>query len=121
MDKKTYALLKLMEKRPAMWLSEVTLKSYDSFLMGYSCAIREYKIKENFGITFDFMEWTANKLGYFESTAGWANMILASTIGLNPKEIRWENYNTNVTKEQHQNSVKKFYELIDEYITEIKN
>jgi len=121
MNKKTYTLLKLMEKRPSMWLSQNTLKSYHSFLMGYSCALHEYEIKENFGISFEFMEWTANKLGYFESTAGWANMILASTLGLNPKKTTWENYDANVTKEEHLNSVKKFYELLDEYITEVKN
>jgi len=118
MNLKTYKLLKLMEERPAMWISEVTLKSYNSFLTGYSCALNEYNIKEDIGISFEFMEWIAKKLGYFESTAGWANMILAATIGLNPKSIKRKNYDVNVTKEQHLNSVNKFYQFIEEYIKE---
>lgn len=67
-----------------------------------------------------FFDWVADKLGFYESTAGWHNMILAVTIGLDPQNINWENYDDGVTTEQHIQSVKRFYELVEEYVTEYK-
>ena len=43
-------------------------------------------------------------------------MILAVTIGLNPKKIKWGNYDINVTKEEHEKSIQKFYALLEEYV-----
>jgi hypothetical protein len=115
--KELYKLLKEMEPRPAMWTGELTLKSIRTFINGYSCALHKYEIIDfNKKDEPNFHDWTAKKLGFYESTAGWQNMILAVTIGLNPKEIKWENYDSNVTKEQHEKSIKNFYELLEEYI-----
>ena len=108
-----------MEARPAMWTGELSLKSIRTFLDGYSYALDQHKIinpdKED---ELNFHDWVANKLGFYESTAGWQNMILAVTIGLDPKSIRWENYDLEVTKEQHETSVRKFYELLEEFVKE---
>lgn len=115
--KESYELLKKIEARPAMWTGELSLKSIRTFLGGYTFALYEYKLidldenKEE-----DFHDWVANKLGFDESTAGWQNMILAVSIGLDPKEIDWDNYDLEVTKEQHEKSIRKFYELLEEFV-----
>ncbi len=115
--KELYNILKKIKARPAMWTGELTLKSIRTFLDGYSCALFDHKI---IGLNKrdepNFHDWTAHKLGFYESTAGWQNMILAVTIGLDPNNIEWENYDSQVTKEQHEMSIKKFYELFEEYI-----
>ncbi|WP_435261855.1 hypothetical protein [Tenacibaculum sp. nBUS_03] len=118
MTKETYNILKRMEERPAMWLGECTLKALSSFLMGYQSGLTDKGIDEHILPTFEFFEWIKNKLGYYESTAGWANMILASTMGLDPKNIDWDSYDINVSSIQHNTSFKKFYELLEDYMNE---
>ena len=105
-----------MEARPAMWTGELSLKSIRTFIDGYSFALSEYQLIETNEKELNFHDWVANKLGFYESTAGWQNMILAVTIGLDPKTIRWENYDSEVTKEQHEKSIRKFYELLEEFV-----
>ena len=113
-----YQLLKEIEKRPAMWTGEVNLKSIKIFVSGYYLALINHKIvPEN--INEPFFDWVANKLGYFESTAGWANMILAYSVGFEPESIIWEElFDYNVTKEQHLKSIQLFYELVEQFKTE---
>jgi hypothetical protein len=120
MNNKTYHLLKRMEKRPMLWTGQNTLQSIATFLFGYRTAMKEHDLNEDFGITIVFFDWVADKLGYSSSTAGWANMILANVMGINPKKIKWDNYDIDVTHKQHSESIKKFYELIDEYMNESK-
>ncbi|QDW21853.1 hypothetical protein [Flavobacterium sp. KBS0721] len=116
-----YQLLKEIEKRPAMWTGEVNLKSIKLFVSGYYQALIDNKIvPEN--IDEPFFDWVANKLGYFESTAGWANMILAYTLGFEPQSIIWEEvFDYNVTKEQHLRSVQQFYELVEQFKSELQS
>lgn len=114
--KENYELLKKMEARPAMWTGELSLKSIRTFIDGYSFALSEHQLIETNEKELNFHDWVANKLGFYESTAGWQNMILAVTIGLDPKTIRWENYDYEVTKEQHEKSIRKFYELLEEFV-----
>jgi len=118
MTEATYKILKRMEERPAMWLGECTLKAFSIFLMGYQSSLTDRGIDEDILPSSDFFEWIKEKLGYYESTAGWANMILASTIGLSPRNIKWKNYDKEVSSEQHYSSVKKFFELLEEYMDE---
>lgn len=116
-----YQLLKEIEKRPAMWTGEVNLKSIKLFVSGYYQALIDNKIvPEN--IDEPFFDWVANKLGYFESTAGWANMILAYTLGFEPQSIIWEEvFDYNVTKEQHLRSLQQFYELVEQFKCELQS
>jgi len=116
-----YQLLKEIEKRPAMWTGEVNLKSIKLFVSGYYQALIDNKIvPEN--IDEPFFDWVANKLGYFESTAGWANMILAYSLGFEPRSIIWEEvFDYNVTKEQHLRSVHQFYELVEQFRSELQS
>lgn len=102
-----------MEHRPAMWTGELSLKSIRTFIDGYRFALSE---RQSTLIDQDFNDWVAHKLGFGESTAGWQNMILAVTLSLHPKTLKWENYDADVTKEQHEKSISKFYELLEEYM-----
>ncbi|WP_075343488.1 hypothetical protein [Tenacibaculum agarivorans] len=120
MNSKTYNLLKRMQKRPMLWTGQNTLKSIASFLFGYQIAMKDHNFEDDFGISLDFFDWVADKLGYNYATAGWANMILANIMGFDPQNIEWENYDISVTNTQHSESIVKFYALIDEYMDELK-
>jgi hypothetical protein len=54
-------------------------------------------------------------LGFYESTAGWAKMILAITLGLDPRTIRWEGYDVTATGAQLIEATERCFTLLDEY------
>lgn len=115
-----YNLLKTIEQRPIMWTGEASLKSIKTFVSGYYLALIDNKIV-NEHIDEPFFDWVANKLGYFESTAGWANMILAYSIGVKPENINWEEFFVyDITQEQHLKSIKLFYELVEQFKNELE-
>ncbi len=116
----SYNFLKQIEARPGMWIGDETLKSLSSCLCGYYYALIDYELikKKPQQEEPNFHHWVANKLGFYESAAGWPNMILAVTLGLNPQTISWNGYATNVTREQHKLSIKRFYELLEEFVQE---
>lgn len=111
-----------MEHRPAMWTGENSLKSINIYITGYHHALIDNDIVPKLATIDPFFDWIAHKLGYYESTAGWVNMILAYSIGLNPKEINWEDFlEMPITKDQHSESIKMFYRLVDQFKTETEN
>lgn len=115
-----YKLLKAIEQRPIMWTGEASLKSINTFVSGYYLALIENKIV-NEHIEEPFFDWVAKKLGYSASTAGWANMILAYSIGFKPENIIWEElFVYDITQEQHLKSIKLFYELIEQFKNELE-
>ena len=111
-----YNVLERVRKRPGLYIGEENLNSLLVYIGGYSGAMMDAKIacvsKPEFG---GFHEFVREKYGYSESTMGWANMILASTLGLDPKNIRWENYDNDVSREQYKESINVFYKLLDEF------
>ena len=112
----SYHLLKRMEGRPAMWTGELSLKSIHCYISGYYQALLDHQLASKDHSEEPFFDWVANKLGYYESTAGWANMILAASMGFQPGEIDWEAFlTTPVTYEQHLQSIRYFYELVEDY------
>jgi hypothetical protein len=49
-------------------------------------------------------------------------MILAHSLGFKSDDIVWEEvFNYDISKEEHLNSIKKFYELLEEYKNEVDN
>jgi hypothetical protein len=111
-----YKILKQIELHPAMWTGEATLDSIRNYISGYYHALLDNKIVHKAHTDEPFFDWVANKLGYYESSAGWANMILAYCMGFKPQEINWEDvFATPVTKEQHLKSISYFYELLEEF------
>jgi len=105
-----------------MWTGENSLRSISSYITGYFHALLDHNLVREPSSIDPFFDWVAKRLGYFESTAGWVNMILAYSIGLNPKEISWEYFlEMPITKEQHTESIKMFYRLVDQFKSEIED
>ena len=117
-----YKVLKRIEPRPAMWTGAETLESIRNYISGYYQALIDLNIVQKFDNVDEepFFDWVAHKLGYSESTAGWVNMILAYSIGLCPEEINWNDFtSSSLQKEQHLESIDKFYQLVEEFKSEI--
>ena len=115
-----YDLLKRIEPRPAMWLGENTLHNLYLYTSGYYAALLELKAYSVPDTTDPFFDWTAKRLGYYESTAGWVNMIVAHSLGFDPQQITWEEVlEYKITPEQHALSVKIFYQLLEEFKVDV--
>lgn len=118
----SYSLLKKIEQRPAMWTGENSLRSISNYITGYIHALLDHGIIREPASIDPFSNWVANKLGYYESTAGWVNMILAYSVGHNPKEINWDEFiELPISEEQHSESVKVFYRLVEQFKNEAEN
>ncbi len=111
-----YPVLKQIEGRPAMFTGELTLKSIHIYISGYHHAL----VEDKFELQSDpFHDWVASKLDYYESTAGWANMILAKCMGFEPREIDWNvMLETIPSKQQHLESIDMFYRMLEEFKNE---
>ncbi len=111
-----YDILKVIERRPAMFIGENTLKGIHTFISGYYLVLLDKEIVPATHMDEPFFDWVADKLGYYESTAGWANMIVAESMGFDTKEINWEVvFDTPISNEQHSISINRFYELLEEF------
>ena len=111
-----YELIERISVRTAMYTGECKLSNVRSFLDGYTFSIQGQA--DNVGFLSDFPgfhDWVAKKYGFYESTAGWQNMILAIELGLTPRNICWEGYSSDATEEQHRSSVATFFNLVAEY------
>lgn len=114
-----YHVLKQIEARPAMWTGEENLQSIQIYLSGYYHALQDTNLVPDSRTDVSFAAWVAQKLGYEASTAGWVNLIIAHCLGLETKSIHWEQLiSLHLTREQHAASIRKFYELVEEYMTE---
>lgn len=117
---KRYELLKRMENRldVYIYMSVHTLRGIHTFLCGYKLGLVVNNIPDTDEKFMRFSDWIAKKLRFYNSTMNWPDMILAVTIGTDPEKVDWmifrENYSS-VTKEQHAESIKRFYELLDEF------
>jgi hypothetical protein len=121
MIRECYKLLKTIEHRPAMWTGENSLKSIHLYASGYYQALLDQKVHTNAHTDEPFFDWVANKLGYYESTAGWVNMIVAYSIGFDSANIDWNvALNHSITKEEHSKSIFNFYEMLEEFISEME-
>ena len=111
-----YELIDTISQRTAMYTGECKLSNIRSFIDGYTFSFKN----ENELIAFisdfpGFHDWVAKKYGFYESTAGWHNMILAIEMGFLPTNVKWEEYSLGATEQQHRSSVAKFFDLTREY------
>ena len=117
----SYKMLKAIEQRPAMFTGETSLRSIYIYFLGYNHALLDNQIINEIHTTDPFFDWVANKLGYYESTAGWANMIFAYSIGFKPRKINWNQvFEVPVSNEDHYNSIRLFYKLLEEFKEEME-
>lgn len=62
-------------QRPAMYLGEKSITALQIFISGYFFGLDLFEIAHE-DILRDFNGFVQTKYGYYESTAGWKNMIL---------------------------------------------
>jgi hypothetical protein len=111
-----YTILDAVRLRPGLYIGKPSPEHLFVFLGGYQMAMQHAGIEEVSEPPFQgFHDWVATRLGFFESTAGWSNMLMAVTLGLNPKSIRWENYDASATQETHKQALDTFFTLLDQY------
>ena len=114
-----YNLYDIFEKicvRTGMYIGEQKLSNLRSYIDGYEAAMYSVKAQNKTAPEFSgFHNWVAEKYGFYESTAGWQNMILAVEMGLPVKEINWENYAKEASETQHKQSLVRFFRLVHEF------
>lgn len=69
-------LLDLIREKPALYLGETSLTGLWHFLRGYRMAEGDHGIDDVIQLPSDIHDWVAYRLHYYESTSGWARMIL---------------------------------------------
>ena len=70
--------------RPEMYIGKKNVTILRAFIDGYFYAENNSLEKEKFE---EFHDWVANYFGWFESTAGWNNIILEECNGDEEKAI----------------------------------
>ena len=106
------ALLFQMQNRLGMYINPPILPSLMNFISGYTMATRCHHIDEP-GTLRPFHDFVAQQLGYAESTAGFANMILAYVYGFSPANIDWPNFLSQpISAQQHAQAIELFYQLL---------
>ncbi len=92
-----YNLLDEIGQRPALYLGETSLTVFRGYFYGY---LEGSKLLEDEEIAVElrsFHNWVAMRLGFFEGTSGWKNMLLHSENGNEEKAFE------------------KFFVLLDEF------
>jgi len=75
-----YDLLAHIHRRPGMYIVEPSIYRLQAFLTGYDAALGYVGLILQDEIGFHrFHDWVARRLGFFESTSGWADMIRAKS------------------------------------------
>ncbi len=87
-DEMIYQMLDQIRKRPAMWLGALSICNLRTYLDGYHHALIDLEVSKNktktalFPLDFWFMhEFSKIKTNSYESTSGWANLILEKCGG----------------------------------------
>ena len=118
MEYNLYDLLEKISVRTGMYIGDQKLENLMAFLEGYHFAMGSVGAIENSQPDFrGFHNWVAAKYGFYESTSGWANMILVAELGLSPRGNieAWEDCKRKATEIQHENSVRTFFKLVGEF------
>jgi len=105
-----------------MWIGEPSPDRLNLFLAGYCSAMEQVGLKDIATPPFHgFHDWVAERFGFAESTAGWPNMILAVTLGLDPATVLWgyadgsKQFDAHATRQQKEDATRECFELLDEY------
>lgn len=97
-----YELIETISQRTAMYTGECKLSNVRSFIDGYTFALSNAEQERFLGDFAGFHDWVAAKFGFYESTAGWQNMILAVEMGLPPRGISWRDFALATSEAQHE-------------------
>jgi hypothetical protein len=75
-EESVYDLLGWIRKKPGLYVGEPSIQRLASFISGYDAGLGHVGFGLRDGVDFHrFHGWVAHRLGFAESTSGWANMI----------------------------------------------
>lgn len=111
-----YDVFELVRERPAMYIGTVSLHGLRNFSDGFQMGVDScgYKMSDTPDFR-GFHDFVAQELKFSSSTAGWANMILASIVFPNSKNIQLDKLNQLASHNDHVKSLELFYSLLDKY------
>lgn len=111
-----YDVIDKIRLRPGMFIGDTSPNSLCVFLEGYRMAMHEAGMADaSQPPLHGFHDWVASRLGYSSSVPGWANMILAMTMGLNPTTVSWGEIDRSATRLQQADATTRVFALLDEY------
>ena len=115
MEYNIYDVLEKVRTRTGMYIGEQKLENLMSFLAGYRFAMESIGAVNISQPDFHgFHDWVAAKYGFYESTSGWARMILHVELGFGPRE-QCIDLNKIANEIHHRKSMKRFFDLVDEF------
>lgn len=116
MEYNLYDLFNKISVRTGMYIGDQKLSNLRSYIDGFEAAMYTAKVKNSSIPEFSgFHQWVAEKYGFYESSAGWQNMILVVEMGLSPKDINWDTYSEKASQHQHKKSLERFFRLVLEF------
>jgi hypothetical protein len=96
-EESIYDLLETIRKRPGMYICKPSLQGLRDFLGGYTAGLGRVRLVLRDTTDFHrFHDWVAHRLGFYESTSGWCNMIRDKSAN-------------------EEEAFRKFYVLLDEF------
>lgn len=105
-----------LRNRPGMFIGEVTPNNLAVFISGYRIAMMDLGYVDTSAPPYaDFYDWVADKLDFSQLTFGWAEIILAKTLGGDREIVDWENFSRNATRAQLEEATRRSFELIEEF------
>jgi hypothetical protein len=76
LDESIYDMLEKIRRKPGMYIGERSINRLHAFLTGYRAGLGRLGFYPRDVDEFHrFHDWVANRLGFYESTSGWCNMI----------------------------------------------
>ncbi len=88
--------------RTAMYIGDNKISTLKSFIDGVEYAMDVYEIEKESPLE-GFHDWVADYYGWYESTAGWKNVILRES------------------GESEERALKEFFSLYDKFLSEQKS
>ena len=92
-----YEFLGYIRQRPALYIGETSITVFKGYFYGFLEGSKLLGNKEVVAELTKFNNWVAMRLGYFEGTSGWKNMLLKSA------------------NDDEEKALKKFFILLEEF------
>jgi len=105
-----------LRSRPGMYIGELTPNNLCLYISGYRLAMNDLGYVDTSSPPYDdFYDWIARKFGFFQVSVGWAEIILAKTLGEARDTIDWNNFARGATRAQLEEAMRWSFELFDEF------
>ena len=106
--------------RLPMYIGDWSLKSLSLYFQAYTFALKRHDIKDSHYLEFfHFSEFVSHELGICARCVGWANIILAYSLGYRKDDdICWvelREREKTLSEKEHKKSIDIFFELFDKF------